>query len=83
MPAINKPTTQQLGEIDRGAFEGFDKLPESANVRVAVVAAICGVSKVTIWRWTKSGRLPAPRRLSEGVTAWNVGELRQHVAKHA
>ena len=72
-----------LRPVDLKALETFDTLPESANVRLPVVAALCGVSRVTVWRWSKSGRLPTPRRLSEGVTGWNVGELRHYIAKQA
>lgn len=57
------------------ALEGFDSLPNSANVRLPVVAALKGVSPSTVYRMSADGRLPKPRR--EGrITAWNVGELR-------
>lgn len=58
------------------ALTNFDSLPDSANVRVAVVAALAGYSKATVWRKAKAGKLPAPRRVSDRVTVWNVGELR-------
>jgi len=70
-----------LRTVDQNALAGFDTAPDSANVRLPVVARLCGVSPVTVWRWSKSGRLPTPRRLSEGVTVWNVGDLRQALAK--
>ena len=59
------------------ALLNFDALPDSANVRLPVVCALFGISSPTAWRWVKKGTLPAARRLSEGVTAWNVGELRK------
>lgn len=62
------------------ALTHFDSLPDSANVRVRVVAALCGCSTATVWRMVKRRQLPAPRRTSERVTAWNVGELRQILA---
>ena len=80
---VTKSNASQFRPADKAALEGFDQLPESANVRLPVVAALCGVSPVTVWRWSKSGRLPTPRRLSEGVTGWNVGELRQRMAQNA
>lgn len=83
MTRTTNAAQSRLRPVDQKALEGFDHLPESANVRLPVVAALCGVSPVTVWRWSKSGRLPTPRRLSEGVTGWNVGELRHHFAKHA
>lgn len=58
------------------ALKNFDSLPDSANVRAPVVAALFGVSAATVWRKAKAGKLPAPRRISERVTVWNVGELR-------
>lgn len=58
------------------ALRNFDSLPDSANVRLPVVAALFACAGVTIWRRVKAGTLPAPRKLSERVTAWNVGELR-------
>lgn len=62
------------------ALANFDSLPDAANVRVKVVASIVGCSNATIWRMAKRGILPAPRRLSDRVTVWNVGELRQALA---
>ena len=59
------------------ALRNFDALPDSANVRLPVVAALFACSTVTVWRRVKKGTLPAGRRLSEGVTAWNVGQLRK------
>jgi len=58
------------------ALKNFDSLPDSANVRVSVVAALAGYSQATVWRKAKAGKLPAPRRVSDRVTVWNVGELR-------
>lgn len=64
------------------ALQDFDKLPDAAHVRVPVVAALHGVSTVTVWRWARQGRLPAPLRRG-GVTAWRVGDLRIAMAKAA
>lgn len=63
------------------ALKNFDSLPDSANVRQPVVEALFGVSSATIWRRVKSGHLPAPRKFSERITAWNVGDLRRALAK--
>jgi predicted DNA-binding transcriptional regulator AlpA len=40
-----------------------------------------GCSAATVWRRVHDGRIPKPRKLSDRVTAWNVGELRK--ALHA
>lgn len=57
----------------------IDKLPATAHVRLPVVAALFGVSPVTVWRWTKRGILPTPLRLGRS-TMWPVGELRKVMA---
>ena len=62
------------------ALKNFDYLPDSANVRQPVVEALIGCSAATVWRMVKRGTLPAPRKLSERVTAWNVGALRKVLA---
>ncbi|WP_298598538.1 helix-turn-helix transcriptional regulator [Zoogloea sp.] len=59
------------------ALRRFDTLPDTANVRVQVVAVLFACSVPTVWRRAKNGTLPPARKLSEGVTAWNVGELRK------
>ncbi len=67
-------------QINKGAIpdalRNFDSLPDAANVRDKVVAGLWGCSIPTVWRMAKDGRLPRPRKLSERVTAWNVGQLR-------
>lgn len=59
------------------ALKNFDLLPNEADVRLPVVAALYGCSPATIWRRVKSGHIPAPVKRSERVTAWNVGTLRK------
>jgi len=62
------------------ALRNFDSLPDSANVRQPIVQALVGCSSATVWRMVKRGTLPAPRKLSANVTAWNVGDLRKALA---
>ena len=59
------------------ALRNFDILPNSAHVRLPVVAALFACAGVTIWRRCAAGTLPQPHKLGERVTAWNVGELRR------
>lgn len=61
------------------ALEDFDRLPDAAYVRAPVVAALFAVSRMTIWRWTRAGQLPAPVRRC-GTTSWRVGDLRRVLA---
>ena len=62
------------------ALTNYDSVPDSAHVRLPVVQALVGCSSATVWRMVKRGTLPAPRKLSERVTAWNVGDLRKALA---
>ena len=71
------PTKQRKSSAVPDALRNFDYFPDSANVRQPVVQALVGCSSATVWRMVHRGTLPAPRKLSERVTAWNVGELRQ------
>jgi len=54
----------------------FDTLPDSALVRLPVVKSLFSISAPTVWRWSKSGQLPKPIRIS-GITGWQVGALRK------
>ncbi len=65
------------------ALKNFDSLPDAANVRDKTVAGLFGCSVPTVWRMAKDGRLPRPRKLSDRVTAWNVGELRATLSRLA
>ncbi len=73
MSTIHESTKPSLP----AALAQFDNFPDSAHVRLPVVAALNGVSEPTVWRWVKSGRLPAPKKLGPNTTAWNVGDLRR------
>lgn len=70
--------TKEVGIPD--ALKNFDSLPDSAFVRLPVVAALKACSTATVWRMVKRGDLPSPRKLSQRITAWNVGELRKALA---
>ncbi len=81
--ALKSPTQAGPAAHIPDALRNFDALPDSANVRLPVVAALFACSTVTVWRRVKKGTLPAGRKLSEGVTAWNVGELRKALSGEA
>lgn len=61
----------------------FDDLPDAGNVSARTLAQMLSVSEVTVWRWSKGGRLPKPRKLGANTTRWNVGEVRAALAKLA
>jgi len=65
------------------ALRDFDQLPDSASVRVPVVAALFACSVPSVYRGIKAGRIPAPRKLSPRTSCFNVGELRKALAQTA
>jgi predicted DNA-binding transcriptional regulator AlpA len=63
----------------------FDALPNSAFIREAQLVqspkrpdtpAPLPFSAPTLWRKVKAGTFPKPAKLSQRVTAFNVGEVR-------
>ncbi|WP_223247232.1 AlpA family transcriptional regulator [Sulfuriferula sp. AH1] len=64
------------------ALKNFDSLPDSANVRQAVVQGLFGCSAATVWRMVKRGTLPAPRKITPHISAWNVAELRKSLSTY-
>lgn len=63
-----------------GTLEHFDQLPDSAFVRQPVVEKLFACSAATVWRRVADCRIPKPRKLSERITVWNVGQLRTALA---
>lgn len=61
----------------------LDTLPDSGYISCSTLAAALETSLTTVWRWSKSGRLPKPHRLGEGTTRWRVGEVRAALSKLA
>ncbi len=62
----------------------FDTLPDSGYVRFSqLVPAVIPTSRTTLWRWVREARFPKPAKLSSGVTAWRVGDVRAFLATQA
>lgn len=80
-PAGNPPAPSAAQAAD--ALIQFDARPASSFVRLPVVCSLYACSPATAWRWVKAGRIPAPLKLSDRVTAWRVGDLRESLAKIA
>jgi prophage regulatory protein len=57
----------------------FDALPDAAFVRAnsLFAAGLLPFSRATLWRLVKAGKFPAPAKISENVTAWEVGAVRR------
>ena len=70
----------------------FDALPDSAFIRESQLVqspkrpdtpAPLPFSAPTLWRKVKAGTFPKPIKLSERVTAWNVGTVRAWMTAQA
>jgi predicted DNA-binding transcriptional regulator AlpA len=62
----------------------FDNLPDSGYLRQAqLIPAVVPFSSATLWRKCKAGHFPKPVKLSERVTAWNVGQVREFLKTQA
>ncbi len=58
-----------LTNLDQRSALGF--------IRINEMLELYGCSRATLWRWVKSGKVPAPKKLGERITAWQVGEIRE------
>lgn len=61
------------------AAQHFDALPDSARVKSPVALVVLGVeSLTTLWRWEKSGRMPASQKVAGSrYKSWSAGEIRR------
>lgn len=73
---LKSESTQAIPE----ALANFDKLPDSAYIRLPVMKGLYGVSAASIWRGVKNLTIPSPVKLTERTTAWNVGQVRASLA---
>jgi len=39
-----------------------------------------GVSRATVWNWTRSGILPQPKKVGPNTTRWDDDEIARHEA---
>ena len=56
----------------------FDKLPDGALIRQSQLlgTGLIPFSASTLWRMVKRGAFPPPIRVSAGITAWRVADIR-------
>lgn len=87
-PIASSTTAQRPASI----IPSFDALPDSAFIREAQLVqspkrpdtpAPLPFSAPTLWRKVKAGTFPTPVKLSERVTAWNVGAVRAWMTAQA
>ena len=58
-------------------------LPETGFVRLPVILALYPVGKSTWWQGCKTGKYPAPVKLSEQITAWRAEDIRALIERVA
>lgn len=68
-----------MSERQQKILRQFDSLPNSANVRRAVVGQLFGISPSTVSKWAEAGLLPPPMPMGK-FHLWNVGSLRETIA---
>ncbi len=67
----------------------YVKLPETGFLRLSHIVGntktgtlpVIPVSKSTWWEGVKNGRFPKPIKLSPGVTAWRVEDIRKYIER--
>ena len=61
------------------ALSPFDALPDDAFIRLSLLIAwgLIPFSTSTLWRKCRSGHFPQPLKVSNQVTAWRVGDVRE------
>lgn len=59
----------------------FQDLPDEALIRLRQLLALHVVpySASTLWRRCRSNDFPRPIRVSSGITAWKVGDIRAYL----
>ena len=61
----------------------FDDLPDVAliQIRPLVNYRVLPFSATTIWRKCRNKEFPPPIKISAGITAWRVGDIRKYLAE--
>lgn len=62
--------------------ENSRALPETGFVRLPTILSVFPIGRSTWWAGVKSGRYPAPVKLSERVTCWRAADIRALLAQH-
>ena len=74
----------KVHQVSTHTATSFDNLPESGYIRQCqLIPAVIPFSSATLWRKCKAGNFPKPVKLSERVTAWRVGDIRQFLDAQA
>jgi len=59
----------------------FDALPDEAfiQIRALVSYKVLPFSTTTIWRLCRAKKFPRPTKITPGITAWKVGDIREYL----
>ena len=59
----------------------FDDLPDLALIQVKSLIdyKVVPYSVTSIWRFVRKGQFPAPIKVSDGITAWRVGDIKKYL----
>ena len=59
----------------------FDHLPDVALIQLRPLMnfKVVPYSATTIWRKCRAGEFPSPIKVSAGITAWRVGDIRDYL----
>jgi prophage regulatory protein len=59
----------------------FDDLPDLALIQIKPLInyRVLPYSATTVWRKCKEGKFPKPIKVSTGITAWRVGDIRKYL----
>lgn len=71
-PTLTGHDREWFGRLPREGFVREDQFLRSDRNPHPLIP----VPSSTWWRWVRSGLAPKPVKLGPGVTAWNVGDLR-------
>lgn len=53
-----------------------EQMPQAGYIRQAGLLKVLPISPATLWRWAAKEDFPKPVKLSKGVTAWRIDEVR-------
>jgi prophage regulatory protein len=48
-------------------------------LRIADVASFLGISRATLWRWTRTGAFAKPHSFGPNVVGWTLAEVREWI----
>ena len=59
----------------------FDNLPDVAliQLRPLLQYKVVPYSATTVWRLCRTGKFPRPIKVSPGITAWRVADIRKYL----